>query len=517
MELSPRMGYKRFSLRFSLKGSILIRKLIFAAAIAATVAAASGPGHAISGSGIVAKYNALRTANGFPAGIVEDADWSRKCALHNHYAAFNGNDSPNPHQETPGKPAYTADGDWAARNGLLAGSSVWYDAWKEELLPFATAPFHMAAILAPGVTRMGAADTEQHVCVGASGEPARARPATDTLYSYPGNGQSAEWAVNTGGEYPYSPNRLAGLPENIVTGPNIIVFWNGAASPLTRLISATLAGPSGPVAVKIVGRDQGSFVAPSSGFIIPVKPLAPGTSYQGTATFSNDSGTRLFKDLFSFSTTPYVPTSRLVRFESPAGVPQENKPFLNLVVHTGFPLQYAGASCTIRADYSNGNRVAPQRGGCATNPYSIPKAPAGGSVKITVNVAPFSVGDVKYPGATVSRVYAGPAVSTVVGRIGYASAYSYRRIAAAGFPVSVQLAQAGSRVGILLRDGKAIYGSSQLVSAKAAGRVVLRVHVSPAVGSLVQRKGRATLTLDVRVYPRGQASVDVLKRVTFTR
>jgi hypothetical protein len=29
--------------------------------------------------------------------------------------------------------------------------------------------------------------------------------------------------------------------------------------------------------------------------------------------------------------------------------------------------------------------------------------------------------------------------------------------------------------------------------------------------------GRATLTLDVRVYPRGQATVDVLKRVTFTR
>jgi hypothetical protein len=496
----------------------VIRRLVFAAGIAVLVSVASGPGHAISGSGIVAKYNALRAANGFPTGIVEDSDWSRKCALHNHYAALNGNDSPNPHQETAGKPGYTADGDWAARNGLLAGSSVWYDAWNEELLPFATAPFHMAAIMAPSVARMGAADTEQHICIGASGEPARARPATDTLYSYPGNGQSAEWAVNTGGEYPYSPNRLAGLPDSIVTGPNIIVFWNGpAASPLTRLVGATLTGPSGQVPVKTVGRDQGSFVAPSSGFVIPVKPLAPGTSYQGTATFSNDSATRSFKDSFSFRTTPQVPTSRLVRFETPAGVPPENKPFLNVVVHTAFPLMYAGRSCTIRADYSNGNRIKPQQGACVTSPYSIPKAPAGGSVKITFTVAPFTVGDVKYPGATVSRVYAGPAVSTVVGRIGYASTYSYRQIAAAGFPVTVQLAQAGSRVGILLRDGKAIYGSSRLVTAKAAGRVVLRVRVSGAVGSLVQRKGRATLTLDVRVYPRGQAPVDVLKRVTFTR
>jgi hypothetical protein len=54
----------------------LLRGVIFAAAIAAAVAIASGPGHAISGSGIVAEYNALRSANGFPAGIVEEADWS---------------------------------------------------------------------------------------------------------------------------------------------------------------------------------------------------------------------------------------------------------------------------------------------------------------------------------------------------------------------------------------------------------------------------------------------------------
>jgi hypothetical protein len=498
----------------------LIRRLLLLAGTALLVAFASGPGHAISGSGIVAKYNALRVANGFPAGIVEDSDWSRKCALHNHYAALNGNDTPNPHQETPGKPGYTADGDWAARNGLLGGSAIWYDVWQEELLPFAAAPFHMAAIMNPRATRMGAADTESSVCVGVSAEPARARPAADTLYSYPGNGQSIQWAINTGGEYPYSPNRLAGLPDDLVTGPNIIVFWDGPAgvSQLTRLVGATLAGPSGAVAIKTVGRDQGSFVAPSSGFIIPVKPLAPGTSYQGTATFADDAGARRFTGSFSFTTTPYVPTARLVRFDRPARVPPENKPYLNLVVHNAFPLQYAGASCTIRANYSNGNRVpTSQRAPCRTNPFSIPKAPAGGSVKITVDVAPFTVGDVKYPGATVSKVYAGPAVSTVVGHIGYSRSFSYRRIARAGFPVSVQLAQAGSRVGVLLRNGKAIYGASELMKATAASRVTLRVHVSPALGSLVQRTGRAALTLDVRVFPPAESQVDVLKRVTFTR
>jgi len=496
----------------------LLGRVIFAAAIAAAIAIASGPGLAISGSGIVAKYNALRSANGFPAGIVEDADWSRKCTLHNHYAALNGNDADNPHKETPGKPGYTVDGDWAAHNGLLGGSSAWYDVWNEELLPFATAPFHMAAIMAPGVTRMGAADTEQHICVVAGNEPARAHPATDTIYSYPGNGQSIEWAVNTNGEYPYAPNRLAGLPDDVVTGPNIIVFWDGPqATPLTRLISATLAGPGGPVAIKVVGRDQGSFVSPSSGFVIPVKPLAPGTSYQGTATFGNDSGTRSFKGSFSFTTTPYVATSRLVRFDTPASVPKQNKPYLNLVVHNAFPLQYAGKSCTIRADYSNGNRVPAQGGNCGTGFFSIPRASAGGSVKITLSVAPFTVGDVKYPAATVSKVYAGPALSTVVGRIGYASTLSYRQIATAGFRVSVQLPQKGSRVGALLLDGKSIYGASQLASAKTAGRVALRVRVSPGLGSLVQRKGRATLSLLVRVFPPGQSKVDVLKRVTVIR
>jgi len=502
-----------------MKRQHLIRTIGLATAVAAAAALASAQGHAISGPGIVAKYNALRTANGFPAGITEDADWSRKCALHNHYAALNGNDAPNPHQETPGKPGYTVDGDWAAHNGLLGGSSAWYDVWSEESLPFATAPFHMAAIMAPGVTKLGAADTEQHTCVVPGSDPPRAHPATDTIYTFPGNGQTIDWAVDTGGEYPYSPNRLAGLPDHVVTGPNIIVFWDGptTSAPLTRLVAATLAAPAGgPIPVKVVGRDQGSFVAPSTGFIIPVQPLEPGTTYQGTATFSNDAGTRLYKDLFTFKTTPFVSTAHLVRFDKPASVPAANKPFLNAVVHTSFPLQYAGRSCTIRADYSNGGRVPAQTGGCATGFFSIPKAPAGGSVKITLAVAPFTIGDVKYPAASVSKVYAGPSLSTVVGRIGYASTYSYRRIARSGIPLSVRLPQQGSRVGALLLDGKSIYGASQLATARHPGTVALRLRVSGALGALVQRKGRATLTLLVRVLPPGQSKVDVLKRVTFT-
>jgi hypothetical protein len=178
---------------------------------------------------------------------------------------------------------------------------------------------------------------------------------------------------------------------------------------------------------------------------------------------------------------------------------------------------YAGRSCTISADYSTGDRVPPETGPCRTNPFSIRRAPAGGSVKITVHVAAFTVGDVKYPAATVSKVCAGPALSTVVGHIGYPSTISYSRIDRSGFPVSVELPQARSHVGILLLEGKYLAGGANYVLNKAAGRVTLHVLVSPALGALVRQKGRVTLTLDVRVYPPGQAKVDVLKHVTFTR
>jgi hypothetical protein len=83
--------------------------------------------------------------------------------------------------------------------------------------------------------------------------------------------------------------------------------------------------------------------------------------------------------------------------------------------------------------------------------------------------------------------------------------------------VNVQLPQKGSRVGALLLEAKSAYGASQLASAKTAGPVALRLRVSPALVSLVQRKGRATLTLLVRVFPPGQSKVDVLKRGTITR
>jgi len=83
----------------------------------------AAPAVAAAPSAIVAYYNGLRSANGIPGDLTLYTAASADCALHNHYAALNGNDYPNPHQETPGKPGYTTGGDWAARNSELAGGS----------------------------------------------------------------------------------------------------------------------------------------------------------------------------------------------------------------------------------------------------------------------------------------------------------------------------------------------------------------------------------------------------------
>src|SRR5262245_61828021 len=92
--------------------------------------------HSVRG---IAWLNELRASNGLPGDLVERADWSQACLQHERSS------TPMQHSEDPADPGYTTEGDWAARNSVLAyGSRQTADAWPAGALPWDGAPGHMS-------------------------------------------------------------------------------------------------------------------------------------------------------------------------------------------------------------------------------------------------------------------------------------------------------------------------------------------------------------------------------------
>ena len=75
---------------------------------------------AISGAEIVQRLSQQREANGIPGGLIERPEWSADCAKHNYYGAQTGELR---HTEDPSSPFYSAEGNWAAENSVLASGS----------------------------------------------------------------------------------------------------------------------------------------------------------------------------------------------------------------------------------------------------------------------------------------------------------------------------------------------------------------------------------------------------------
>ena len=122
---------------------------------------------AIGGPEIVQRLSQQREANGIPGGLVERPDWSADCAKHNYYGAQTGELR---HSEDPSSPYYSAEGNWAAENSVLASGSSWNQGnpWEE-------APIHLIQMLAPPLSEMGAAENDNHDC--ATTWPGYQRPA----------------------------------------------------------------------------------------------------------------------------------------------------------------------------------------------------------------------------------------------------------------------------------------------------------------------------------------------------
>jgi hypothetical protein len=282
-------------------------KLGAALAAAAVIGGAVGPAPASAASGarMVAVLGAQRAANGLPAGVTENPTWSHDCAQHDAYMADNRLLT---HTEDPTKPGYSTGGSFAGQNSVLIQGATW-DAGN----PYEFAPIHLDQLLAPRLAVTGGADADGFSCTFTFPGWTRADPPGATVYTYPGNGATI-YPSEAARENPWTPGDLVGLHQPVRTGPYLIVFIDKPGqSPFDNpatISAATLTGPSGAVAVKTVDGTTAvhPYIAPG-GFIIPVSPLRPNTSYRAHVTVSL-AGTSITHD-WSFATGGNDPESTL--------------------------------------------------------------------------------------------------------------------------------------------------------------------------------------------------------------
>lgn len=264
--------------------------------------AAVGEAHAVTGREIVAHLNAQRAASKIPAGIKFSESAAADCAAHNRYQVLNGSLT---HDEVPSAPGYTAAGAEAALKAVLyRGVS-----WTRTANPFENAPIHLAQTLAPRIDVMGADETSPFGCATTLASRKRKAPKTKRIYTYPRDKATGWRTSELAAEAPYTPGQRRGIPAGTVTGPYLLVMFDGPSLHVfseAKVKSASLRGPGGKDVKVRVADNRTSGLAgylPTGAYVIPLQPLAPATRYTARISASIVGQPKLkFVHKWSFTT-----------------------------------------------------------------------------------------------------------------------------------------------------------------------------------------------------------------------
>ena len=258
-----------------------------------TTASASGP----SSDDWLGIVNIYRMQSGL-APVADNPAWSSGARNHSCWMLLNG----IAHDEAPGTPGYTTDGDQAGNSGNVAVSSNASATARSHIDLWMTAPFHAIGILRPSL---------QQVAYGMSASPPNpsatnwksgatldvvrgnrwGSPAPATPIVFPGNGATTS-LTRFVAESP-DPRTFCGWSGQRVGLPLIAMM----PSTVTNA-TATLTGPNGPVPTCVLQKSNTSGTASSilagnnSVVVVPASPLTTGTysvavwSDGGTANWS---------------------------------------------------------------------------------------------------------------------------------------------------------------------------------------------------------------------------------------
>jgi hypothetical protein len=332
------------------------------------------------------ELNSLRSANGIPAGIAENASWSAGCAAHMRYLELNDYEG-DWHTEAPGRPGYSDAGKQAA------GSSVLSNAPSVGLEPeWQTTPFHFAQLLAPKLSVSGYAPG----CIYTWPGYKRPEPPTLGLYTFPGDGVIG------------------------ATSPYLYAFAFGSGIDAGTLSEASLTGPSGAVGVNVIDNHTAGAEGylPPGGILAPAEPLEDDSTYIAQVTFTSDAGDRTTRR-WSFSTGELGAVTEEATGEADtpgatntaAPLPSGRTPRMALALRpTG-----GGARATISAQgnaVGRAARVTLQRLDCKCRPakktFRLTRSgrrfeSRGRPVRVTVSLSGFFAGEIPYRGLTLVR------------------------------------------------------------------------------------------------------------------
>lgn len=217
--------------------------------------------------------------------VTEDPTLSAGSRLHSCYMLQNGIS----HDETPGKPGYTVEGQQAGTHGNVAVSTALNEKARNQVELWMTGPFHAIGILRPNLQTVGFGQCND--------ESAPKWHSGATLDVLRGLGPSTKLAAPI--MWP-GDGTTTSLSKFIVETPDPLPFcgWSGSAGlPLivqmpeapSGAVSASVSGPGGPMETCALtsANTNGTAAAILSGnnvvVAIPRAPLAAGT-YTATVT-----------------------------------------------------------------------------------------------------------------------------------------------------------------------------------------------------------------------------------------
>ena len=259
--------------------------IVSLATVASALVLASSPTSAIGGepdhNDWLGTVNVFRAQSGL-APVVENPAWSTGARNHSCWMLLNG----IAHDESPGTPGYSSDGDEAGNNGNVAVSSNASATARSHINLWMSGPFHAIGILRPSLQQAAFG-----ICASPPNPSAGQWKSGATLDVIRGN--------NWGAAKPTSPIVFPGdgattsMTRFIAESPDPRTFcgWSGqqVGLPLIAMMpsavsaaTATLTGPNGPVPTCVLTQSNTSGVARSllagdnAVVVVPNAPLASG-------------------------------------------------------------------------------------------------------------------------------------------------------------------------------------------------------------------------------------------------
>ena len=282
---APRSSARRW-FTMSLGFAAICSSLVLSASI--PTATAAGPA-ADDWLGIV---NVYRSQSGL-APVVDNPAWSNGATNHSCWMLLNG----IAHDETPGSPGYTADGDQAGNSGNVAVSTNSSATPRSHIDLWMTGPFHAIGLLRPSLSQAAYGmcasppkptntpwKSAATLDVVRGNNWSAAKPATPVVF--PGNGATTS-LTRFIAETP-DPRTFCGWGSQTVGLPLIAMMPSNVTN-----ASATLVGPSGPLTTCVLHKANTSGTASAilgsdnAVVVVPAAPLAKGTY---TVSVNSDGG-----------------------------------------------------------------------------------------------------------------------------------------------------------------------------------------------------------------------------------